>query len=57
MSSLIEKIELQRKLLKDKPKETQIFIPLNIGELRHINVALKLWDYADTILDEELNLK
>lgn len=51
-----EKIEEARELLKDKPSQTEIFVSLSAYELRHIHMALRLWDYSDTILDEELDL-
>ena len=52
----LEKIEEARELLKDKPRQTEIFVSLSAYELRHIHMALRLWDYSDTIIDEELDL-
>lgn len=56
MGNTLEKIEQARDLLKGKGKETEILVSLNSHELRHIHMALRLWDYSDTILDEELDL-
>lgn len=56
MSNLVEKIEQSRELLKDKPKGTEILVSLNTYDLRQINMALRLWNYGNTILDEELDL-
>lgn len=56
MGNTLEKIEEARELLKDKPRQTEIFVSLSAYELRHIHMALRLWDYSDTIIDEELDL-
>lgn len=56
MGNTLEKIEQARDLLKGKGKETEIFVSLSAYELRHIHMALRLWDYSDTIIDEELDL-
>ena len=56
MDNTLEKIEEARELLKDKPRQTEIFVSLSTYELRHIHMALRLWNYGDTILDEELGL-
>ena len=56
MGNTLEKIEEARELLKDKPRQTEIFVSLSAYELRHIHMALTLWDYSDTIIDEELDL-
>ena len=56
MGNTLEKIEEARELLKDKPRQTEIFVSLSAYELRHIHMALRLWDYSDTIIDEEIDL-
>ena len=56
MGNTLEKIEEARELLKDKPRQTEIFVSLSAYELRYIHMALRLWNYGDTILDEELDL-